>query len=67
MEAHFIEFSKTNLFSKKFNEFIDKHKEEPYYPTYNNIERVANNINCSIDSMVMEELARAISMVKGYF
>ena len=50
MEAHCIEFSKTNLFSKKFCEFIDKHKEEPYYPTYNNIERVANNINCSIDS-----------------
>ena len=50
MEAHCIEFSKTNLFSKKFCEFIDKHKEEPYYPSYDNIERVANNINCSIDS-----------------
>ena len=63
MEAHCIEFSKTNLFSKKFNEFIDKHKEEPYYPTYNNIERVANNINCSIDSR--KNLSDAITSQYG--
>ena len=50
MEVHCIEFSKTNMFSKKFNEFIDNHKEKPYFPTYDNIERVANNFNFSIDS-----------------
>ena len=63
MEAHCIEFSKTNLFSKKFCEFIDKHKEEPYYPTYDNIERVANNINCSIDSR--KNLSDAITSQYG--
>tara|TARA_B100000941_G_scaffold288632_1_gene265912 strand:+ start:391 stop:1905 length:1515 start_codon:yes stop_codon:yes gene_type:complete len=50
MEVHCIEFSKTNMFSKKFNEFIDNHKEKPYFPTYDNIERVANNFNFSIHS-----------------
>ena len=50
MEVHCIEFSKTNMFSKKFNEFIDNHKEKPYFPTYDNIERIANNFNLSIDS-----------------
>ena len=50
MDAHYIDFSKTNMFSKKFNEFIDNHKEKPYFPTYDNIERIANNFNLSIDS-----------------
>ena len=42
MEAHLLNLKTFVL--KKICEFIDKHNEEPYYPSYDNIERVANNI-----------------------
>ena len=37
MKSTYIDFSKTNMFSKKFNDFISEHKEKTYYPSYENI------------------------------
>ena len=42
-----IDFNKTGMFSKKFNEFISQHSEEPYFPSYSNISAVSDKINFS--------------------
>ena len=47
METHCINFRKTNMFSKKFNEFIESHTKEEYYPSYNNLEAVTNKVKLS--------------------
>jgi len=47
MGIHCIDFSKTNMFSKKFNEFIESHTKEDYYPSYNNLEAVTNKVKLS--------------------
>ena len=44
MKRTYIDFKKTNMFSKKFNEFISKHQEKNYYPSYENILRVSDQI-----------------------
>jgi len=44
MKRTYIDFSKTNMFSKKFNDFISEHKEKTYYPSYENILRVSDQI-----------------------
>ena len=50
MKAHRLDFSKTNMFSKKFNEFIESHSNESYFPTYKNIGNVFEKIHFSSDS-----------------
>ena len=47
METHCIDFSKTNMFSKKFNEFVEGHAREDYYPSYKNLEAVTNKVKLS--------------------
>ena len=47
MKAHRLDFSKTNMFSKKFNEFIESHSNESYFPTYKNIGNVFEKIHFS--------------------
>ena len=44
MKRTFIEFNKTNMFSKKFNEFISEHHKKTYYPNYENILTVSDQI-----------------------
>lgn len=50
MKAHRLDFCKTNMFSKKFNEFIESHSNESYFPTYKNIGNVFEKIDFSSDS-----------------
>jgi len=47
METHCINFRKTNMFSKKFNEFIESHTKEEYYPSYKNLEMVTGKVKLS--------------------
>ena len=44
MKRTYIDFNKTNMFSKKFNEFISEHQKKTYYPSYENILRVSDKI-----------------------
>ena len=44
MKRTYIDFKKTNMFSKKFYEFISGHQEKNYYPSYENILRVSDQI-----------------------
>ena len=47
METHCIDFSKTNMFSKKFNEFVEGHTREDYFPNYKNLEMVTGKVKLS--------------------
>ena len=49
METHCIDFSKTNMFSKKFNEFVEGHTREDYFPSYKNLKMVTGKVNLSRD------------------
>ena len=49
MKSTYIDFSKTNMFSKKFNDFISEHKEKTYYPSYENILRVSDQIKFPLE------------------
>ena len=44
MKRTYIDFNKTNMFSKKFNEFISEHQKKTYYPNYENILTVSDQI-----------------------
>ena len=49
METHCIDFSKTNMFSKKFNEFVEGHTGEDYFPSYKNLEMVTGKVKLPRD------------------
>ena len=49
MDTHCIDFSKTNMFSKKFNEFVEGHTREDYFPSYKNLKMVTGKVNLSRD------------------
>ena len=59
METHCIDFSKTNMFSKKFNEFVEGHTREDYFPSYKNLEMVTGKVNLSRENR--ETLSDVIS------
>ena len=59
METHCIDFRKTNMFSKKFNEFVEGHTKEEYFPSYKNLERITGKVKLSRE--LRETLSDVIS------